>query len=510
MKRTLLIVIDALASRVVNPAMEDGRLPSLQRLAERGTLREKCVSIFPSITPAATASIVTGHYPCDHGIAGAYFYDTDEDRVSYFGTDFWAVQRESFSTYFQDFLVRLNAEILQSETLFQCVERSGLSAGCINYMIYRGDKKHLVNMPWLMKLWPGIPFAEEVGGPSMLYEGDFISDRPQVNRDDLSGPGGMFRRFGFQDDTTAEILLTVAKEDAWPDFTLAYFPDNDFKSHSEGPVSALAAVRKVDDFLHELFEVCGGLDNFLARHAVLVVGDHSQSDLIADEDARGIDVNDVLKGFDLVDAGADWTDDSQIMACPNMRSCQFYLRRGYLSKRDEIVRQLLNETRVDQVIWRESGGVDPEGNNAGSSYHVATEGRGRMRFARANGQAAGRKVSDDFGNHWRVEGDLSAVDARVENDCLRFANYPNALERIATCFHQPTSGDLWATAQPGYEFVLPGTEVHAAGSHGSLHELDSLAPLICAGFPSNIEVPKPVRTVDVVPLCKQLLGIEKS
>lgn len=500
MKRTLLVVIDALTARIVRPAMEEGHLPFMKRLAERGLLRDKCVSIFPSITPAATASIVTGQYPCDHGVAGAYFYDTEKDRVSYFGTDFWAVQRESFSTYFQDFLVTLNRDILQAETLFQAVERSGLRAGCINYMIFRGDKKHVVNVPWLMKLWPGIPFSGEVEGPNLLYLGDFVSDRLSDDMEELSGPGGMFRRFGFQDDTSGRVLMELAQNDAWPDFTLAYFPDNDFDSHSNGPASALPTVKRVDNYLGELFAACGGIDNFLARHAILILGDHSQSNLIADKEARGIDLSQVLKGFDLVAAGADWTDNTQLMACPNMRAAQIYLRRGYMDDRAKIVEQLLSDSRVDQMIWQMSEQADYET----TTFFVATSDRGRLSFQRVGYDG---NAYDDYGNHWRLNGDLQAVDAKLSGGRLSYREYPNALERIANSFHRPASGDIWATARPGYEFVLPDTAVHDAGSHGSLHELDSLTALIAAGLPEGTNLPDPIRTVDVVAVCKQLLGI---
>ena len=81
MKRVLLIVIDALSARIILPAMQRGRLPTLTRLAARGVLRESCTSVFPSITPAATASIVTGRFPSEHAIAGNFWYDRDHDSV---------------------------------------------------------------------------------------------------------------------------------------------------------------------------------------------------------------------------------------------------------------------------------------------------------------------------------------------------------------------------------------------------------------------------------------------
>ena len=65
--KILLIVIDAATPHVVCPAVRTGRLPTLQRLVDAGTMHERSVSIFPSITPAATTSIVTGAYPAEHG-----------------------------------------------------------------------------------------------------------------------------------------------------------------------------------------------------------------------------------------------------------------------------------------------------------------------------------------------------------------------------------------------------------------------------------------------------------
>ena len=507
MKRTLLVVIDALATRIVKPAIEAGKLPTFKQLIERGAMRDECITIFPSITPAATASIITGTYPSEHGVAGAYFYDTDDDKVYYFGTDFWAVQRQSFSTYFQDFLLSLNDRVLCADTLFQTAESCGLQAGCINYMIYRGNRKHTVDMPWLMKLWPGIPFSSEISGPALLYEGDFVADAIGADVERLAGDGGMLRRFGFQDETTAQILNTIAKADAWPDFTLAYFPDNDFDSHDQGPAAALATVQKVDTKLAELFEICGGIDKFLETHAILIVGDHSQSDLIADRDACGIDIDKTLPDCDIVAAGADWTDTSQLMACPNMRACQFYLRRGHQTERSQIVNQLLSDPRVDQVIWRE-----PRLNSTESAFVVATADRGELLFSRVTDASHSRHhhARDDFGNTWEVSGDLSAVDASVEQGHIAYRDYPNALERIATSFHVPTSGDLWATARPGHEFKLADTKLNEAGSHGSLHALDSLAPLIVAGLPTGVEVPEKVRTVDIVPLCEKILGMDRS
>ena len=104
MKKVLLVVIDALAARIAMPAMRNGRLKHFAELAERGALRDECVSIFPSITPAATAAIATGVYPVDHRIAGAFWYDRELDEVAYYGDDFWVVANRGINDFFHDFL----------------------------------------------------------------------------------------------------------------------------------------------------------------------------------------------------------------------------------------------------------------------------------------------------------------------------------------------------------------------------------------------------------------------
>ena len=89
MKKVLLIVIDACTSRVLVPAMDNNRLPNLKILAEAGYFNPNCISIFPSITHTATASLATGCYPQNHGIAGSSWYDTESDDPVHYSADFW-------------------------------------------------------------------------------------------------------------------------------------------------------------------------------------------------------------------------------------------------------------------------------------------------------------------------------------------------------------------------------------------------------------------------------------
>ena len=101
----------------------------------------------------------------------------------------------------------------------------------------------------------------------------------------------------------------------------------------------------------------------------------------------------------------------------------------------------------------------------------------------------------------------SALLGTAEHGVLRWEDYPNAFERIAGALDAPKSGDVWFTARPGCEFEVPGGKAHVGGaSHGALHALESLCPLLIAG-PERVAVPRHVRSIDIAPLCLRLLGV---
>jgi hypothetical protein len=502
MKKVLLVVIDALASRVIQPAMDAGRLPHLKALADAGWVDWRSISIFPSITPAATAAIVTGGYPSETGIAGAYFYDRVDENVHYYGDDFWPIMREGFGAFFEDFLVHLNRDQLRIETLYEAVERTGRKAACLNYLWFRGGQTHKVRVPWTLRLVPGVPFSKKIGGPTFLSLGDFVSSRIESTGEKLQGSGGLKHRFGFDDQTTSELLLRLVRSDVFPALTVAYFPDNDYDSHEHGPANAVETVENVDRVLGEVIAARGGIERLLEEAAVIVTGDHSQDDLVHDEDDTEIHLDEVLSNFELAATGANWDSDDQLMVCPNMRSTQIYLREAMGVRRDEVIAALLADPKVDQVMWRTSG------DDAGETrYCVATRDRGRLEFWLTQ-DASSAMARDEYGASWSWSGDLAAVDGEVNGDgVLRFEAYPNAFERIVTGFDWEVSGDIWTTSRPGYEFRRNGTSIHRGGSHGSLHAIDSLSPLIVAGAPRPPDWRQTPRSVDVAPLCRQVLDL---
>jgi hypothetical protein len=503
--RVLLVVIDAASPRVVCPAVQAGRLPNLKRLADAGDMHAESTTIFPSITPAATTSIITGVYPSEHGIAGASWYDTAREEVAYYGDDFWVVAREGAGNFLHDFLVRLNGDRLHAPTLFEMVERTGRRAACLNYLVYRGLVTHQIKVPWLMALIPGVRRSETVEGPDALYLGDFVVTR-SPHRRKLDHRGGLLHRYGMDDASTAALLADLASDGPMPDFTVAYFADNDYISHEVGPHAALPVVERVDAALGAMFDAAGGFERFMRDTCVIVTSDHGHCDILPDREEAAISLQDVLGDFRHATLGRPWQDGDEIMICPNMRAAQIYVREP-AALTERVARQMLLEPRIDLIMWRTAAHADRSGYSVlgpDGRLEFWAEGAGADPASPAPRQASGRGV-DDFGTTWLWQGDAEVLDLEFDGNRIRSSTYPNAFERIAGVLEARNSGELWVTAQPGCEFEVPGGHAHVGGgSHGALHALDSLSPVIMAGTPRRL--PRALRSVDLAPLCMDALG----
>ena len=469
----------------------------MQKLAQLGGLHES-VTMFPSITPAATATIITGHYPAHSGIVGASWYDEAAEKVAYFGDDFWVVAREGFRAFLRDFLVGLNGDRLKAPTLFQMVERAGKRALCLNYLVFKGDVEYTVKIPMMLSLLPGVSRTEVIRGPSYFCLGDFVATHTMRGKP-LVDKGGFVHRFGMDDASTGLLLAEVAEDKSFADFNVAYFADNDYRSHEIGPHAALKVVEKVDQSLATMFEAGGGMEAMLREMYVIITSDHGHCEILDDAERATIHLDKELADFKQAALGEPWQGDDELMICPNMRAAELYLRHHDAATLQRVIERALADTRVDHAFWR----VDVQG-QARTGY-AARNAKGSLEFWRGTG--GGDSARDAFGTTWSWRGDLRVLDASVEEGVLRWSDYPNAFERIAGALDAPKSGSVWFTAKPGCEFEVPGGAAHVGGaSHGGLHELESVCPFLIAG-PTKIELPRHLRSVDIAPLCLELLGV---
>jgi hypothetical protein len=180
-----------------------------------------------------------------------------------------------------------------------------------------------------------------------------------------------------------------------------------------------------------------------------------------------------------------------------MRAAQIYIQEPTPERIRRIVDVLHRDPRVDQVIW--CAGLT--GDDTPGEFVVSSR-RGQIQFARGDGPR------DDFGTRWTWTGEPDALRFACDRGEIEWREYPNAFERIAGVLDAAHGGQIWATAIPGCEFEVPGGDAHVGGgSHGALHALDSLSPVIAAGPPGAVVVPRSFRSVDIAPLCARSLGI---
>ena len=176
-------------------------------------------------------------------------------------------------------------------------------------------------------------------------------------------------RFGMDDDSTATMLRELASR-GLPDFTLAYFADNDYQSHNVGPHKALPVIERVDEALGRMFAAAGGADRFLRDTCVIVTSDHGHCEILAEESRAVIRLDRLLSRYRQADIGRGWQRSDEIMICPNMRAAQLYLRDTSPAMIERVVKHLLVDSPhrsgvTERSVWgrrgQEISGDEPTG-----------------------------------------------------------------------------------------------------------------------------------------------------
>jgi len=488
-KKLVLAVIDSLKPEMLDRAIAEGRAPALQTLVERGVYINDCVSVFPSVTPVASATITTGTTQDSHHIPAMNWYLRGEQRYVEYGSSFpatrvFGVVRSLFDTVYNMNLAHLSRA---TPTVFERLDDAGLRTACTTYLIYRGRHRHAAaNSSVLGRLGKAMQFRHAVYGPTELFYADLFESRPTGCTSTLGLPGQ-------RDQHSGCVGAHMVENDLF-DFMLFSLPDNDTYSHKRGPYAQVTSIAEADKALERLFHVAGGADDFLAEHAVIVMSDHSQT---AVEDR--INLAEMLGDWKVLTPTGDATG-ADVAACPSARSAQVYVldpeRRG--SELPKLADTVASADGIDFVAWREGGeGVV----RPGASY--SAEGIGELRFS------PGGDLGDLRDGTWAVDGDERALELDTSDGRVTSGTYPNPLERLWAALSCPSSGDLVVSAAPGYEFVDWGGFDHVGGgSHGSLHRGDSLGALVIAGVDcESSHMPSEWTIGDVAPLVTRHFGI---
>lgn len=455
-RKLVLAVIDALAPEALEQAIADDMAPTLARLMRDGHYAPDCVSTFPSVTPVAASAIATGLGPARHLVPSMNWYHRGEERYVEYGTSFPASRAHGMFRSLQDTVYNMNlAHLSQSErTVFEHLDDAGLRTACTTYLIYRGRHRHEPSRdsPYV-RLAEAAQFRHPVWAARELFYADLFDTRNTGCSSTLGMPG--------QRDQHAACVGEKLVADDLFDFLLFSLPDNDSYSHRAGPAAQPTSIAEADRALARLMDAAGGQDEFLAEHAVIVMSDHSH-DLVesATNLAEALDGWRVLEPVDLE------PESAQLAVCPASRSAQVYVLED--GDRESVAAQVAGD--LEGVA-----GVDVVARLEGGRAVVWTP-RGQLTFA------PGKGADDPRGHSWDVDGALPALDLSVSGGELSDGVYPDALRRLWSALTCERTGDLLLSAEPGFEFTDWGGADHVGGgSHGSLHECDSLGVLLTCG-----------------------------
>jgi len=466
-RKLVLCVIDALAPAMLERAVAAGGAPVLAELMQRGRYLPDCVAAFPSVTPVCAASIVTGTAQDAHLIPGMNWYHREEERYIEYGSSFRSAQRFGIARQLTDTVYNLNRAHLSEDTptVFESLDDADVRTAGTTYLMYRGRHRHEPQRDTALARLAATVMRHPVMGPRELFYADIFASRRTACRSGLGMPGIRDRHSG----CVSEFLV---EHDLF-DFLLLSLPDNDWYSHKYGLDGQLHSIAQGDEQLARVCAAAGGVDEFLAEHAVIAMADHSQSDVRAT-----IALQDELEDLGVLGparaserrAGRE----PRIAVCPSQRAAMVYALHE--AERDamraSVVARAMGVEGVEHVMWlaRDAHDVPSEG-------IIASPRHGELRFR------PGGPLQDARGERWSVEGALAAIDAEIGDGRIGTPAYPDALARAWAALTCPTSGEVLLSAAPGYEFIDWGRQAHVGGgSHGSLHACDSLGALVVCGL----------------------------
>jgi hypothetical protein len=484
-KKLVLTYVDSLRTDMLERAVAEGRAPTFGALLERGVLVPDCVSSFPSVTPVASAEIVTGVAADRHWISGMNWYHRLEQRYVEYGSSLDATRTVGVFRALYDLVYNMNLAHLnpEAETVFERLDDAGVRTACTPFLVYRGRHRHQMTLEGLARRAvesTRLHFRHHTWGPGELFYGDLYASR-EVPCRSTSIPGN---RDGYAACCAAEL----AKSDGY-DFLLLSLPDNDGYSHRHGPEATVESIARADRCFAELVEACGDLDSFLATHAVILLADHAQTPV-----RRGLPLAELLaREWDVLRPSDDRPELAQLAVSPTGRAAHVYLLpgEGRRARREDVRARLAETEGVDLVCWRDGGDAVVEGR------------RGRLRFR------PGDAVADARGAGWDLRGDAATLAATVADGRFRCDEYPDALTRVWAALASPGAGDFVLSLALGYEAVDWGGVSHAGGgSHGALHRDDSLGPLLFVGCgPAEAAEREQWALRDVAPVVLEHFGL---
>ncbi|HKS26497.1 MAG TPA: ectonucleotide pyrophosphatase/phosphodiesterase [Pyrinomonadaceae bacterium] len=248
-RRALIISMDGLDARYLNRRDEFGlKIPNLRRLMAEGAAARGVVSIFPSVTYPAHATIVTGTRPIKHGIFGNDLLEPPPGTFRGSREWYW---------YARD---------IRAETLWDAARKRGMKVGMVSWPVGVGAGDY--NVPEIVRfggsLLDTLARMRENTRPQGLLEEIEKRDKQLYARASRDEQDDMRTRM-------AEHIITEKR----PELLFVHLLDLDRSQHDKGPFTpdSFAILEKLDAYLGRILDAARRAGT-LNETAVFVVSDH--------------------------------------------------------------------------------------------------------------------------------------------------------------------------------------------------------------------------------------------
>lgn len=482
-KPVVMILIDTLMDKSLSEAIQRGRVPALKFLLNHGQYFPNVVSSFPTMSVTIDSTLLTGVYADRHHVPGLVWYNGEENRMIYYGNGAKEALKIDQLQVFMDSIYQLNQIQLNKKikTIHEELAEQGKDSASINAVVFRGKTKHTLKVPQSIAMSTRLPEQIKITGPRLLSYGALKQLDPDNVRNTY-----LWKKYGMNDEFSAQDIAFLIKQGKLPNFTIAYFPENDTYVHRKGP-SGLKGIEEADQALQDVLNTYESWEQALKSVIWIIMGDSAQSYVNKDRDKSIVDLRPLLNRYRIAKLNQTVRKEDQIVISANERMAYIDTidSKVWLS---EIVKLLQNEDKLDLIATKDDKEV-----------HV-TAGKSDKMFS----YRPGGKYMDEYGQSWTISGDPHLMNISVTKNRIKYGKYPDALARLYGAMHSHEGRFVVVTVQPGYELVGESSPTHVGGgSHGSLHGLDSLVPLIISGTNTR---PETLRIVDIKDWILQLVN----
>lgn len=480
-KPIILIMVDSLMSEPLQKAVKEGKAPAFSFLINNGHLNPEMISSYPTMSVTIDSTLLTGTYPDQHKVPGLIWFKKDENRRISYGSGFREIWNNGVRNVTQDSVVHLNQNHLSKDvqTIHEELANRHLSSSSINGLIYRGSVQQQLYVPKLISMSHLLPKEIQINGPALLSLGALSQYNPKNDRHKF-----VWSHMGVNNKFTANELKYLIEQKKLPSFTLTYLPDADASIHKHGP-DDLKGIEKADQALQDILNSFKSWGDAIQGVTWIVLGDSGQSVINEDKKTSIIDLNKSLKDYTFFE---NKKKNAQLAIAINDRMAYIYVNDKQVEL-SEIVNLLKEDKRIGFIAWKDKQ----------MNHVVSPQSDEEFTFS-----PRGSYV-DEFKQSWDIDGNASILDLKVYNGGrLEYQDYPDPLARLHGALHSQEGRVIIVDAKPSYEFVEEHSHDHAGGAtHGSLHKVDSIVPIIVTG---TNEFPKYNRLVDVKEWILKLLG----